>query len=182
MNSIVTDLFPTSVITLDGSEHITQSDVDQMISSINNTEVNLFADSYPNVFQKLQSSFHEACNIYLMEVEDFIHDAQAISITGSRAIGSVIDSTHDSNIEWHNLSPALLCGIFYLKLVDCTSDGGTILNDMRHHAAASSTPSAIHPHERSWLIFPANMPHQDQIPSGTGIKYIIKAECFVQRK
>lgn len=180
------NLFPSSVMQIDVSDVVSDSDKNEIILTIDDLIANypaslsddssikiqsktfLFDDQSPHVFQKLKKTFLKACEIYLKDKLNYYQYAS------TRAWFFKSDKTLNQPISWHDHHPALLSGVFYVK-----SQGIGTMFDNPNSTALDKSPAIIEPSDLSWIIFPSTLKHSHSQLDNTDSRYVIAADYFV---
>lgn len=172
--------FPTQVMSFDYSEYFTDSDmlevekyVDYSIKNEYELQIDdrtpkyqslprLFNEGKPSVFRKIRGTFHEACMVYLQQVPNFVSNQEAIRFTHSTAwFYSGWKSLNEKETNpWHQHNPALLVGVFYVKVPGNPADMGTEFHDPRGPWTHTSQMQCISAIEKGWVIFPGWLYHK----------------------
>jgi hypothetical protein len=194
------DIFPTQVIRVDVSKTITEDDINTMIVNIDTmceekkdlnpvedapkyqSKPMLFREGSPQVWKKLQQTFHESCGVYLNSLEDFCKYQKSLQIAGSVAwfYKSWNSLNKDQTNPWHDHTPAFLSGVFYVKVPNSdATEGGTEFMDPRKVEANYARRVHIHPMEMTWLIFPSWLNHRSNRCKSEDPRYVIAADLYV---
>lgn len=196
-----TDLFPTSMIKIDLSDHFTSQDQDEMIKDIDHlidtglyenngchplyqTKIILFNDDRPKVWKKLKNSFYNACYLYLENVPEFCSKHILPTINPIDSHAWAYKSWHSLNQKQnnnpvHTHSPAFLSGVFYLNLPISDYKKGTEFFDPRSSTLATTASYVMEPSLFSWLIFPGWLPHRACLMNSEEPRYTIAANMYI---
>ena len=192
------DLFPTHVIR-SKCPSITPEDKQEMINSsdllIKNgyytddeqtpkyqTDVLLFRDDAPAVWQKLRQEFYEACRVYLKSVTEFCKNQDAIEFTGSGAwiYKGWKDLNKGESNPWHSHIPAFLSGVYYLHDPGDGTTGGTEFHDPRVAPAQGVRMQEILPIENTWIIFPGWLSHRSVRLPLDEPRYVVSGNLYIR--
>jgi len=195
-----TDLFPTSVVKVDLSEHFTLQDQQEMIRDIDHlidigmfentgnhplyqTKIVLFNEDRPKVWKKLKDSFYNACYFYLKQTPEYCdkHTLETLNPIDSHAWA--FKSWHSLNQKQnnnpvHTHSPAYLSGVFYLKIPD-NYKKGTEFFDPKSSILKTNGSYVIEPDLFSWIIFPGWLPHRSCLIDSEDPRYTIAANMYI---
>lgn len=197
------DIFPTRVMKFLVKDLIAGSDVELMIQDIDsmiredrhmqNTPLTPRYQSMPVLFNenfmqkqhwnKLARTFIDCCYIYTQQTQDFIRQPDKMELTGVRGwfFKSQRSINHTQDAPWHDHSPALLTGVFYLRVPgDHTREGGTMFRDPRGAGSCVSRDVEITPDELSWVIFPGWLGHCAHVCDTEDPRYVVAADCYVK--
>lgn len=179
------NVFPTLIMQFNVTDVITDSDQNELVSLIDNLCENadavdkyvnpqiqsktfLFDETSPPVMKKLQQSFVNCCNTYFKESNQY-----NIEYVKSRAWFFKTWKSLEQLNQYHNHSPALLSGVFYLK----NTKTGTIFRNP-NLSAMDQTPISFPPNEGSWIIFPSAILHTNDVVTSENPRYIIAADYY----
>lgn len=195
------ELFPTNVVRVNCEGLITKEDQEMMIQSVDQliemglytdneftpkyqTQVVLFQEDAPPMWQKLKTSFYGACKTYLEVVKDFTGNQHALEFTGAGAWaykGWKSLNKIESN-PWHHHNPAFLSGVYYLKVPGDGTTGGTEFHDPRTAPALGTRQQSVEPIENSWIIFPGWLQHRSNYVDTENPRYVIAANIYTRVK
>jgi hypothetical protein len=197
------DLFPTSILTINMEDEITEEDRKEMILDADKIidrgiiETNpsapkyqtppiIFSNSSLEVWKKLERSFLSCCHFYLQTVEGFCHHQNIHRITHTRAWvykSNNVSVEPDKSVffsPWHTHSPAFLCGIFYLSVPDNEKNNlSTGFRDPRGLAIGSPLDVNVHANINCWNIFPGWLPHRANVIDSPDWRYTVAADAFI---
>ena len=146
------------------------------------TDVILFRDDAPPIWQKLREEFYQACSNYLTVVNGFIQNQDALEFTGSGAWvykGWMSLNKIESN-PWNDHNPTFLAGVYYLHDPGDGTGGGTEFHDPRKSEAHGTRMQEILPMENTWIIFPGWLAHRSvQLPLEEP-RYVVSGNLYVK--
>lgn len=191
------DVFPTTLIQYDYSccftekeQELMVKDIDSMIDSgeyqhdnpLYQTKSFLFREDRSEVWKHLKETFFISCKNYLDTVENFCKDQTTLSPIYAKAWGykswKSSNQNQDDPAPEHNHIPALLSGIFYLKIPPESSTMGTEFLDPRSQWSASTRNVHSDFIELSWCIFPGWMYHRPCLIDVEEPRYTIAADLY----
>lgn len=189
------DLFPIKLIKVDCREKFTEEELQSMMSFIDNeisygrynktkdypkyqTEANAFLNP---VFEKFKDIFYRSCYAYIKNIEGFTKFKNATKIVSSQCWGYRSDININSNDlrgPWHNHHPALLSGVFYLKLPKDDNNCGTEFQDPLATVKGLISTQIIYPQEHFLIIFPGWLFHRSILSKSSNNRYVLAADAF----
>lgn len=198
------DLFPTTVMQFDTAEYFDSGVVADMIQDIDSIieqgtymQINDRTPNWQSLpvlwrtdlswehryhWSLLKNSFLQACTIYIDQVSDFVRDKKNYCCTGVRAWFYKHDpqTCMIQNNPWHDHSPSLLSGVFYLDTVTHreNSVNGTEFRDPRGAGSRVNRDVAIAPIPLGWAIFPGWMEHRTGSIDMDKTRYVIAADFY----
>jgi hypothetical protein len=203
----VEEIFPTTVMRVDGQNLFTPEEVEILkseIDSIIEEKTHMQYDDYTpkeqslpilfkpqftkntDLWQRLQNHFLTSCSIYLRTVQSFSLNQGAINFVGARAWFYKNDGQSQSSKDnpIHNHNPSFLSGVFYLDVPESLGNsGGTIFIDPRRPLTSSTRDAQFTPLNLTWVIFPGWLQHQSGTYSREEVKttprYVIAADSYV---
>tara|TARA_B100000085_G_scaffold50919_1_gene44193 strand:- start:1000 stop:1614 length:615 start_codon:yes stop_codon:yes gene_type:complete len=192
-------LFPTNLVRTDFKGFITPQDHQEMMDSVDmliengvytdndltpkyQTSVVLFQDNAPPIWQKLKSTFYQACENYLKATPDFTgqQDSLAFTHSGAWCYKGWRSLNNNQSNPWHHHNPAFLSGVYYLKVPGDGSSGGTEFHDPRTAPALGGRFQSIPPQEYTWAIFPGWLSHKSNFVDTDEARYVIAANMYVK--
>jgi len=193
------DAFPTSIIEFDYSNVFTSEDQELMTKDIDflidngeyqtqegsplyQTKTCLFYDDRQEIWLKLKETFLVSCKNYLMMVENFSKQQEALVPIHTLAWGykswkSCNEKVKNPRPE-HNHNPAYLAGVFYLKIPKSDCARGTEFIDPRDAFSSSQRNVYTDPVEFSWCIFPGWLTHKACLIDTEEPRYTVAANVY----
>lgn len=156
---------------------------DELVPKTQSSPILFDQEQMPNpVWQKLASSFANACYFYKENVPDFCKHTKTLQLSKLRAWFYKSDNkvNHTRISPCHNHSPAFLSGVFYLQIppgFDETS--GTYFRDPRGAGSDIYREMHVTAVPLTWTIFPGWMYHRAGQCDTDQPRYTIAADCYV---
>lgn len=197
------DVFPTRIMKFDCSDQISAQDTEQMTQDVDHmisqeiylqlTPQSPRYQSMPVLFNpdimtgqhwaRLAQVFVDCCFNYIQQTPDFVRQPNNLTLTGVRGWFFKSYDTINALQEtpWHDHSPALLTGVFYLRVPgDHTREGGTMFRDPRGAGSCVSRDVEVAPQDLCWVIFPGWLSHRGHVCDTHDPRYVIAADCYVK--
>jgi len=193
------EIFPTTIVSVDVSDFITKQDQQDLIREIDamcqkpellhlndlaplvQSKPFVFGHDQSAVWLKLRRSFQMACEAYVKNTAQFVTNQEELFFTTCRAwfYKSNSDDQKKSGQPWHNHNPSFLSGAFYLKIPSDAEPAGTEFLDPRHPSAHRNKTYEIVPLELTWTIFPGWLNHRAGVITSKDYRYVIAADSYV---
>ena len=183
---------------VDFSDVLTEEDQEMMVKSVDQliengvietspyhpkyqTRMILFNNDSPKVWLKLRNTFLSACDLYIQQISDLVQAQESLVVRDVHAwCYKGWKSLNEKQVNpWHNHNPALLTGVFYLKIPGKEEYCGTELGDPRFPERQSTRNFITKPDEFSWSIFPGWLNHRSVYHDSEEPRYVIAANAFM---
>jgi hypothetical protein len=206
MKSQTLEIFPTIIKRYDISDQITGSEIESMISDIDDIHENhielmqiddltvrhqckpiLFHEKYPYVqktyWKKLADTFIACAEDYNRTVTELVPNQNSMMLTGIRAW--FYKSCRKTWTEYpsrpeHNHRPSYLSGVFNLRIPGDLTTGGTEFCDPRGPGMRNMRNVTLQPIPLTWIIFPGWLDHSAGRVDSDEWRYTIAADSYVK--